>query len=124
MRRTRSHGYAWVHLPGTDAGPNLLKISESAFAPGYGRRQGRSRAAGSALDDERQKRSRPAGRIQDFGARDFENKQRSAVYHGLSGTKRDRLILKGFLHCGMVHEFIENRTQIPLKSLAIPAERA
>jgi hypothetical protein len=68
-------------------------------------------------------RSRPAGRIQDFGARDFENKQRSAVYHpcGLSGTKRERLISKGFLHCDMVHEFIENRTRMPLKSLAIPA---
>jgi hypothetical protein len=42
------------------------------------------------------------------------------VYHGLSGTERERLILKGFLHCGTVHEFIENRTHIP--SLAIPAE--
>jgi hypothetical protein len=43
------------------------------------------------------------------------------VYHGLSGTKRERLISKGFLHCGLVHEFIKNRTRIPLKSLAIPA---
>jgi hypothetical protein len=44
-----------------------------------------------------------------------------SVYHGLSGTKRERLILKGFIHCGMVHGFNENRTLISLKSLTIPA---
>jgi hypothetical protein len=38
----------------------------------------------------------PALIIRDFGAGDFENKQRSAVLRGLSGTKRERLILKGF----------------------------
>jgi hypothetical protein len=41
---------------------------------------------------------------------------------GLSGTKRERLILKGFLRYRPQHEFVENRTRIPLKSLAIPAE--
>jgi hypothetical protein len=55
----------------------------------------------------------------------FENKERKrrvpSVYHGLSGTKRERPISKGFLHCGMVHGLNENRTRIPLKSLAIPA---
>jgi hypothetical protein len=49
------------------------------------------------------------------------NRRVPSVYHGLSGTKRERLISNGFLHFGMVHEFIENRTRIPLKSLAIPA---
>ncbi len=49
------------------------------------------------------------------------NRRVPSVYHGLSGTKRERLISKSFLQCGMVHEFIENRTRIPLKSLAIPA---
>jgi hypothetical protein len=49
------------------------------------------------------------------------NRRVPSVYHGLSGTKRERLILKSFLQCGMVHEYIENRTRIPLKSLAIPA---
>ena len=49
------------------------------------------------------------------------NRRVPSVYHGLSGTKRERLILKCFLQCGMVHEYIENRTRIPLKSLAIPA---
>src|SRR5258708_24234365 len=49
------------------------------------------------------------------------NRRVPSVYHGLSGTKRERLIPKGFLHCGMVHGFNENRTRIPLKSLAIPA---
>ena len=43
------------------------------------------------------------------------------MYHGLSGTKRESLISKGFLHFGMVHEFSENKARIPLKSLAIPA---
>src|SRR5450631_1521494 len=49
------------------------------------------------------------------------NRRVPSVYHGLSGTKRERLISKGLLHCGMVQEFIENRTRISLKSLAIPA---
>jgi hypothetical protein len=49
------------------------------------------------------------------------NRRVPSVYHGLSGTKRERLISNGFLHCDMVHEFIENRTRISLKSLAIPA---
>ena len=49
------------------------------------------------------------------------NRRVPSVYHGLIGTKRERLISKGFLHCGMVHGFNENRTLIPLKSLAIPA---
>ena len=44
-----------------------------------------------------------------------------SVYHGLGGTKRERLISKGFIQCGMVHEFNENRARISLKSLAIPA---
>jgi hypothetical protein len=40
-----------VHLPLSMLRPNLLKISESTFAPGYGRRQ---EIAGRrfALDDE------------------------------------------------------------------------
>jgi hypothetical protein len=43
------------------------------------------------------------------------------VLRGLSGTKRERLILKGFLRYGPQHGINENRTLIPLKSLAIPA---
>jgi hypothetical protein len=43
------------------------------------------------------------------------------VYHGLVGTKRESLKLKGFLHFEMVRTFIENRTGMALKSLAIPA---
>jgi hypothetical protein len=43
------------------------------------------------------------------------NRRVPSVYHGLIGTKRERLISKGFLHCSMVHEFNENRTPIPLK---------
>jgi hypothetical protein len=49
------------------------------------------------------------------------NRHVPSVYHGLSGTKRDGLISKGFLHYGMVHGIGENRTRILLKSLAIPA---
>src|SRR2546430_9053496 len=44
-----------------------------------------------------------------------------SVYHGLSGTKRERLISRGFLHYGMVHGFNRARTRILLKILAIPA---
>ena len=40
---------------------------------------------------------------------------------GLSGTKRESLILKGFLRYTPQHEFYENRTSNPLKSLVIPA---
>jgi hypothetical protein len=43
------------------------------------------------------------------------------VLRGLSGTKRESLILKGFLRYSQQHEFNENRTVILLKSLAIPA---
>jgi hypothetical protein len=49
------------------------------------------------------------------------NRRVTSVYHGLIGTKRERLKPKGFLRCGMVHGFDENRTRIPLKVLAIPA---
>jgi hypothetical protein len=56
---------------------------------------------------------------------DSENKQRKrrvpSVYHGLVGTKREGLILKGFLRFWMVHACNENITPIVLKSLAIPA---
>jgi hypothetical protein len=44
------------------------------------------------------------------------------VLRGLSGTKRESLILKGFLRYSTQYEFDENRTPISLKSLAIPAE--
>jgi hypothetical protein len=43
------------------------------------------------------------------------------VFGGLSGTKRERLILKGFPRYSPQHEFNENGTPIHLKSLAIPA---
>jgi hypothetical protein len=49
------------------------------------------------------------------------NRRVPSVYHGLIGTKREGLISKGFLRCGMVHGFNENRTLISLKLLAIPA---
>jgi hypothetical protein len=49
------------------------------------------------------------------------NRRVPSVYHGPSGTKREGLKSKGFLHCRTVHEFGENRTHILLKSLAIPA---
>jgi hypothetical protein len=43
------------------------------------------------------------------------------VYHGQDGTRRESLILKGFLKYAVGHVFSENRTLISLKSLAIPA---
>src|ERR1700682_6250316 len=49
------------------------------------------------------------------------NRRVPSAYHGLSGTKREWLISKGFLRCGVVHGFNQNRTRIPLKLLAIPA---
>jgi hypothetical protein len=49
------------------------------------------------------------------------NHRVSSVSHGLSGTKRESLILKGFLQHEMRHEFSENRTRIPLILLAVPA---
>jgi hypothetical protein len=45
----------------------------------------------------------------------------SSVSRGLSGTKREGLISKRFLHYRMVHGFDANRTRISLKLLAIPA---
>jgi hypothetical protein len=45
-----------------------------------------------------------------------------SVYHGLSGTKRERPISKGFIHFKMVRAFTENITRMSLKLLAIPAE--
>jgi hypothetical protein len=50
------------------------------------------------------------------------NRRVPSAYHRLVGTKRESLILKGFLHFEMVRAFIENRTRIALNSLAIPAE--
>jgi hypothetical protein len=49
------------------------------------------------------------------------NRRVASVLRGLSGTKRERLISKGFLRYSPQHGFGENRTLIPLKSLAIPA---
>src|ERR1700682_3610167 len=49
------------------------------------------------------------------------NRRVPSVYHRLSGTKRERPILKGFLQYSTVHGFFGNRTRIALKSLAIPA---
>jgi hypothetical protein len=43
------------------------------------------------------------------------------VYHGLSGTEWDGLILKGFLRYSLVHEFVLEKPPFSLKSLAIPA---
>jgi hypothetical protein len=45
----------------------------------------------------------------------------SSVYHGLSGTKREGLILKGFLQYEMGQGPKKNGPRISLKSLAIPA---
>jgi hypothetical protein len=44
------------------------------------------------------------------------------VLRGLIGTKRESLILEGFLRYHPQHEFHENRMRISLKSLAIPAD--
>jgi hypothetical protein len=52
------------------------------------------------------------------------NRRVSPVSHGLSGTKRESPISKGFLQHQMRHGFNENETRISLKSLAIPAEVA
>jgi hypothetical protein len=49
------------------------------------------------------------------------NRRVSSVSHGLSGTKRESPISKGFLQHEMRHGFNENGTRISLKSLAIPA---
>ena len=38
-----------------------------------------------------------------------------SVYHGLSGTKRESLISKGFLHFEMVHAFIEDEARKSLE---------
>ena len=65
-------------------------------------------------------RERPAWALPQISERRM-NRRVPSVYRGLSGTKRERPISKGFLHCGMVHSFNENRTRISLKSLAIPA---
>src|SRR5882672_7918558 len=43
------------------------------------------------------------------------------VLRGLSGTKRESLISKGFRRYRTQHGFSKNRTVISLKSLAIPA---
>lgn len=55
----------------------------------------------------------------------FANENRTSrvpsVYHGLSGTKRERLVLKGFRCSRMVRVIIRNGTCTSLKSLAIPA---
>jgi hypothetical protein len=122
MRRTPSHGYAWYtcRWPCWSEfikafGIGFLRALQSLGTTGY-----RSRKAEptSSPPWDTPRLAIAKGRA---WVLQLVNEKRTAVYHGLSGTKRERLISKDFLHCGMVHEFIENRTRIPLKSLAIPA---
>jgi hypothetical protein len=83
--------------------------------------EGRSRLLPPSPWDTPRLASRKAGLALPQISERRMNRRVPSVYHGLSGTKRERPISKGFLHCGMVHGFNENRTRISLKSLAIPA---
>ena len=83
--------------------------------------EGRSRLLPPSPWDTPRLASRKAGLALPQISERRMNRRVPSVYHGLSGTKRERPISKGFLHCGMVHSFNENRTRISLKSLAIPA---